>query len=172
MAAAFITAVAKVWCIDAHSTLLHFIWSFYKKPGSKTCYPIINLVILMNPSEAKRHATRLERFSHGFAGWAGSASGFLIAAISMAVWVVIGWACRFSQGWENGLTIYIEVITFLMIFLMQRAQNKGLAAINVKLSELIAATDEADNKLINVEDLSEKEIHEVRETHRDLSQRS
>jgi len=52
-----------------------------------------------------------------------------------------------------------------MIFLMQRGQNKELAAIQVKLNELIAATGQADNKLINAEKLTEKEIEDVRETH-------
>ena len=74
----------------------------------------------------------------------------------------------FSKGWESGLTIYIGVITFLMVFLIQRGQNKELSTLHVKLNELIATTKHADNRLINVEQLTEKEISEVQAIHRKI----
>jgi len=60
---------------------------------------------------------QLEIFTHRFAKWAGSASGFFAALLSILVWLVAGVVYGFSQGWESGLTIYIGVITFLMVFL-------------------------------------------------------
>jgi low affinity Fe/Cu permease len=108
---------------------------------------------------------RLEIFTHSFAKWAGSASGFVAALLSILVWLVAGLVYGFSYGWERGLSIYIGVITFLMVFLIQRGQNKELSILQVKLNELIAVTKHADNRLINVEDLTEKEISVVQEIH-------
>ncbi|MGZ5573455.1 MAG: low affinity iron permease family protein, partial [Methylobacter sp.] len=76
---------------------------------------------------------QLEIFTHRFAKWAGSASGFFAALLSILVWLVAGVGYGFSQGWESGLTIYIGVITFLMVFLIQRGQNKELSTLHVKL---------------------------------------
>jgi len=111
---------------------------------------------------------QLEIFTHRFAKWAGSASGFFAALLSILVWLVAGVGYGFSQGWESGLTIYIGVITFLMVFLIQRSQNKELSTLHVKLNELIATTKHADNRLINVEELTEKEISEVQAIHRKI----
>ena len=108
---------------------------------------------------------RLEIFTHRFSKWAGSASGFIAALLSILVWLVAGLVYGFSYGWERGLSIYIGVITFLMVFLIQRGQNKELSILQVKLNELIAVTKHADNRLINVEDLTEKEISVVQEIH-------
>ena len=108
---------------------------------------------------------RLEIFTHRFSKWAGSASGFVAALLSILLWLVVGLGYGFSQGWERGLSIYIGVITFLMVFLIQRGQNKELSILQVKLNELIAVTKHADNRLINVEDLTEKEISVVQEIH-------
>ena len=110
-----------------------------------------------------------ERFSHGFAKWIGSTKGFAAAFVSLLVWLLIGEKYHFSNRWENALSIYIGVITFLMIFLMQRAQNKDFMALQLKLNELIAASAQADNSLINAEELTEKEIHAVHETHRHMA---
>ena len=108
---------------------------------------------------------QLEIFTHRFSKWAGSASGFVAALLSIFVWLVAGIVYGFSRGWESGLSIYIGVITFLMVFLIQRGQNKELSILQVKLNELIAVTKHADNRLINVEDLTEKEISVVQEIH-------
>ncbi len=62
--------------------------------------------------------------------------------------------------------IYIGVITFLIVFLIQRSQNKELAILHVKLNELIASTNLADNRLMNIEDLTEQEISKVQDMHR------
>ena len=108
---------------------------------------------------------RLEIFTHRFSKWAGSASGFVAALLSIVVLLLAGVVYGFSQGWERGLSIYIGVITFLMVFLIQRGQNKELSILQVKLNELIAVSKHADNRLINVEDLTEKEISVVQEIH-------
>jgi len=108
----------------------------------------------------------LEIFTHRFAKWAGSASGFVAALLSILIWFVAGLAYGFSQNWERVLLIYIGVITFLMVFLIQRSQNKEISTLHLKLNELIATTKHANNSLINIEELTEKEISEVQAIHR------
>ncbi len=115
-----------------------------------------------------RLSEHLEKFSHSFAKWAGSAAGFIVALVSMLIWLLIGELYQFSNKWENALTIYIGVLTFLMIFLMQRSQIKELGALHLKLNELIVATKGADNSLIRVEQMTEKEISEVHQNHLDI----
>ena len=115
-------------------------------------------------------ADQLEFFTHSFAKWAGSASGFVAALFSIFIWIFIGLFYSFSQNWERGLSIYIGVITFLMVFLIRRGQNKELSILQVKLNELIVATKHADNRLINVEDLTEKAISEVQEIHHKIGE--
>ena len=107
----------------------------------------------------------LEVFTHRFAKWAGSATGFVVALLSILVWFIAGAYFGFSNKWEGALTVYIGVTTFLMVFLMERAQNKELSVIQVKLSELIATTIDADNHLINLEEMTEKEISVAHEIH-------
>jgi low affinity Fe/Cu permease len=141
-----------------------FVSSFSKWAGTASGF-----VAALLSGNADQNETmisdRLEIFTHRFAKWAGSASGFVAAIVSILVWLVAGLACGFSQGWERGLSIYIGIITFLMVFLIQRGQNKDFSIFQVKLNELIAVTKHADNRLINVEDLTEKEISVVQEIH-------
>ena len=110
-------------------------------------------------------ARKFEEFAHGFARWAGSGTGFAVALATIVVWLTAGAFERFSNEWINAFCLYISCITYLMIFLMQRAQNKALSALQIQLSELIAVTHGADNKLINAERHSEKEIAAIKETH-------
>ncbi len=107
----------------------------------------------------------LETFTHGFASWAGSSSGFITAALSLVAWFIAGEFFHFSNRWENALSVYIGIITFLMIFLMQRAQKKELLAVQVKLNELIKASGEADNRIINIEERTEDAISEIHQAH-------
>ncbi len=111
----------------------------------------------------------MERFAHSFAGWAGSGWGFVTGAFSLIVWFIAGSYFQYSVQWENALSVYIGIITFLMIFLMQRSQKKELRALHVKLNELVVASEKADNRVINIEDQSEQEISDLHQTHGEIS---
>jgi len=113
----------------------------------------------------------LESFTHRFAKWAGSASGFIFALLSVLLWLGAGKFFAFPQNWEVAFTLYIGIVTFLMVFLIQRSQNKDLAILHVKLNELLASTKSADNHLINVEELTEKEISEIQDIHREIGEK-
>jgi low affinity Fe/Cu permease len=110
---------------------------------------------------------RLEHFSRWVTHWAGSSWAFAIAVAVVLVWIVTGPLFGFSDTWQLVINTGTTIVTFLMVFLIQRSQNKESLAIQIKLNELLASQSGASNQLINVEDLSEEEIEEL---HREFSQ--
>lgn len=97
----------------------------------------------------------LEHFAHTYSRWAGSGKGFLVAIISVIIWFVIGYFKDFSLEWESHFVAFMAIVTFLMVFLIQRVQNKELQALHVKLNELVSSSKEADNAVIAIEKCSE-----------------
>jgi low affinity Fe/Cu permease len=98
----------------------------------------------------------------GFAAWAtewtGSTGAFLVALSIVLVWLVTGPIFHFSDTWQLVINTGTTIITFLMVFLIQRSQNKDALAVQLKLNEIVAAIQGASNRLISVEDLSEEEL--------------
>ncbi|HWS71955.1 MAG TPA: low affinity iron permease family protein [Thermoanaerobaculia bacterium] len=101
----------------------------------------------------------LSRFASNVTRWTGSTPAFLIAFAVIIVWIVTGPIFHFSDTWQLVINTGTTIVTFLMVFLIQRSQNKDALAVQLKLNELVAALDGASNKLISVEDLSEPELH-------------
>jgi low affinity Fe/Cu permease len=99
-----------------------------------------------------------ERISHAVTEAVGSTWAFLIAAGVVIGWAVSGPLFGFSDTWQLVINTATTIVTFLMVFLIQRAQNKDSKAVQLKLNELVAAVKGASNRLIDVESLSEKEI--------------
>jgi len=110
----------------------------------------------------------LEKFSSRITTWTGSSSAFALAVFVILVWAVTGPIFHFSDTWQLVINTTTTVVTFLMVFLIQRAQSKGVHATYIKLNELIASIDGASNRLIEVEDLSEAELEALRRHFRHL----
>jgi low affinity Fe/Cu permease len=110
------------------------------------------------PHTRRRSASWVERLSTTITRWTGSTSAFALACAVIVVWVVTGPIFGFSDTWQLVINTGTTIVTFLMVFLIQRAQNKDAMAIQLKLNELVAAIDGASNRLIDVEDLSEEEL--------------
>jgi low affinity Fe/Cu permease len=108
----------------------------------------------------QRHSSApfLERMSTQITRWTGSTAAFGLACAVILAWVVTGPIFHYSDTWQLVINTGTTIITFLMVFLIQRAQNKDSMAIQLKLNELVAAIDGASNRLIDVEDLSEEEL--------------
>ena len=100
----------------------------------------------------------LEWFSHQATEWTGSSLAFIIALSVIIIWAATGPIFKFSDTWQLVINTSTTIITFLMVFLIQRTQNKDAQAIHLKLNEIVAALEGASNRLIDVEDLSEEEI--------------
>src|SRR5258706_2234475 len=100
----------------------------------------------------------LERFSRTATEATGTSTAFIIALLVILVWCITGPVFRFSDTWQLVINTGTTVVTFLMVFLIQRTQNKDALAIHLKLNEIVAALEGASNRLIDVEDLTEGEI--------------
>jgi low affinity Fe/Cu permease len=101
----------------------------------------------------------MERFAQWATFQAGSSLAFTLAVCVVLLWLVTGPFFRFSDTWQLVINTSTTIVTFLMVFLIQRSQNKDSLAIQLKLNELVAAVRGASNRLINIEDLSEEEVH-------------
>ena len=88
----------------------------------------------------------------------GSSSAFLTAFGIVIVWAISGPFFNYSEDWQLVINTGTTIITFLMVFVIQKAQNKESLAVQLKLNELIAATKGASNRLVAVEGLSEEEL--------------
>jgi len=112
---------------------------------------------------------RLERFSMSVANRAGSSTAFGIALAIILLWALSGPLFHFSDTWQLVINTGTTVVTFLMVFLIQRSQNKDTRAIELKLNELVAAVEGASNRLISVEDLSERDLEILGHHYRELA---
>ena len=110
----------------------------------------------------------LEQLSVRVSDWAGSSLAFGIAAAIVIVWAATGPLFHYSNTWQLVINTGTTIVTFLMVFLIQRAQNKDALAIHLKLNEIVAALEGASNRLIDVEDLSEPEIDALRQYYKRL----
>ena len=100
-----------------------------------------------------------ERMSSAVTRWTGSTSAFTLALATVVVWGMTGPLFHYSNTWQLVINTGTTIITFLMVFLIQRTQNKDSLALHLKLNELVAAFEGASNRLIDVEDFDEKELH-------------
>src|SRR4051812_38441629 len=106
----------------------------------------------------KSRAGILEKVARWGTQWTGSSWAFFLAVSSIVVWLVTGPYYEYSNTWQLVINTGTTIVTFLMVFLIQRAQNKDALAIQLKLNEIVAAIDGASNRLIAVEELSEPEL--------------
>ena len=110
----------------------------------------------------------MERVALMATQWAGSSPAFVLAAIVVVIWLASGPLFGFSDTWQLVINTGTTIVTFLMVFLIQRSQNKEAIALQLKLNELVAAVQGASNRLINVEDLSEEEVNALHEHYQAL----
>lgn len=111
--------------------------------------------------------------SSRFATWISDKTGSTWAFL-LALGVVIVWACtgpifKYSDTWQLVINTSTTIVTFLMVFIIQRAQNKDALAVQLKLNEIVAAIDGASNRLVSVEDLSDQELEVLHKHYRELA---
>ena len=100
----------------------------------------------------------LERMSRRVTDITGSSWAFSLAVAVIVVWLISGPLFQFSDTWQLVINTGTTIVTFLMVFLIQRSQNKDSLAIHLKLNEIVAAINGASNRLIDVECLGEREL--------------
>src|SRR5712672_990398 len=110
----------------------------------------------------------LEHWSRVVTTWAGSSWAFGIAVLVIATWLVTGPIFHYSDTWQLVINTGTTIVTFLMVFLIQRSQNKDSLAVHLKLNEIVAAIKGASNRLINVEELPEDDVAVLKRYHNRL----
>lgn len=120
---------------------------------------------------AQRWAERIERFSTGISRWAGSTSAFISSLVVVIAWALAGPLFRYSDSWQLVVNTVTNVVTFVMVFLIQRAQNKDALAVQIKLSELLAAAKGSEDPMVTIEELSEAELRQLHARYLELVRR-
>jgi low affinity Fe/Cu permease len=111
----------------------------------------------------------MERFSHWATRASGSTPAFSLAVLTIAVWLITGPIFGFSDTWQLVINTGTTVVTFFMVFLIQRTQNKESLSIQLKLNEIVAALKGASNRLVDIEDLGERELETLHEHYQRLA---
>jgi low affinity Fe/Cu permease len=94
----------------------------------------------------------------------GLASTSIIACLSIVVWAATGPVFHFSDTWQLVINTGTTIVTFLMVFLIQNTQNRDMSALHLKLDELIRVSQSARNKLLDLEDMTEEELEQMKGT--------
>jgi low affinity Fe/Cu permease len=108
-------------------------------------------------------------FAKRAAHFCGRPRTFVLAVLVIATWIITGPIFDFSDTWQLVINTGTTIITFLMVFLIQNTQNRDTEAIQVKLDELIRATNGAHNALLDLEELDEEAIQEFRRRYQSLA---
>lgn len=108
--------------------------------------------------KSSKFAEAFDHFSKRITQVTGRPYTFLTALIVVVLWALTGPVFGYSDTWQLVINTGTTIITFLMVFVIQQSQNKDTMALHLKLNELIAATQGASNRLIDIEDLTEQEL--------------
>ncbi len=123
-------------------------------------------------ARGRRLNSPFERLAQLAARWSASSVGFTSALVVVLVWLATGPSLHYSTTWQLVINTGTTIITFLMVFLIQRSQSKDALAIQLKLDELVAALAGASNRLVAAEDLSEADLEDLHRRYRVLSERA
>jgi low affinity Fe/Cu permease len=111
-----------------------------------------------------------EKISSAITRATGSSAAFIIAFSVILIWILSGPLFKFSDTWQLVIITSTTIITFLMVFLIQRSQNKDSIALHLKLNELVVAQEHASNRLVSVENISESELKVLQKFYKHLAQ--
>jgi low affinity Fe/Cu permease len=120
----------------------------------------------MRPTKPRSWFTRLTKFT---AHVSGRPATFVLAAGVVVAWAVSGPYFRFTDTWQLVINTGTTIVTFLMVFLIQSTQNRDTEAMQVKLDELIRAIGNARNELLDLEELDERDLDELKQPFVDLA---
>lgn len=117
----------------------------------------------------KKKDSFFESMSTKITYWTGSSAAFGTAFAVIIIWGITGPIFKYSDTWQLVINTGTTIITFLMVFLIQKSQNKDSKAIQLKLNELIAASRHASNRMVDIEDLTEAELDVLHKYYQRLS---
>jgi low affinity Fe/Cu permease len=115
------------------------------------------------------HSSPFGRFAKGVARATGHPAAFIVALVTILAWLVTGPLFGFSDTWQLVINTGTTIVTFLMVFLIQNTQNRDSVAMQLKLDELIRALQGAHNHLLDLEELTEKDLEKIRANYESLA---
>ncbi len=111
----------------------------------------------------------LERFARLATAWTGTSGAFALAVVTIVVWATTGPYYKYCDTWQLVINTGTTIVTFLMVFLIQNTQSRDTQALQLKLDELIRVNKAARNSLLNLEEMSEAEIEQVKAAFQQLA---
>jgi low affinity Fe/Cu permease len=138
------------------------------KQARKNKHAKAHVTLYRKPRSAVGRA--FERMSHFATRWTGSSSAFFLAVLVIIIWLALGPVFHYSDTWQLVINTGTTIITFLMVFLIQRSQNKESLTLQLKLNEIVAAVEGASNRLIDVEQLSEDDLEVLHQHYHRLAE--
>ena len=118
----------------------------------------------------QKKISAFERMSAAVTAASGSTATFVSAFFIIILWLISGPIFNYSDTWQLVINTGTTIITFLMVFLIQRSQNKDSISVHMKLNELIASHELASNRLVGVEDISEEELKVLQQFYAHLAE--
>jgi len=122
--------------------------------------------------EPRKDQGGFRKFARSSARWSGRPAAFSLAVSFIAIWLVTGPIFHFSDTWQLVINTATTIVTFLMVFLIQNTQNRDSEAVQLKLDELLRSTPGAHNALLEIEELSEEELDEIKCVYAKLAQQA
>ncbi|MBS7543135.1 low affinity iron permease family protein [Ancylobacter oerskovii] len=112
--------------------------------------------------QGTRRRSAFTRFAQGVSRWTGHPATFIAAVAIILLWAATGPFVGFNDTWQLVINTSTTIVTFLMVFVIQNSQNRDTAALHIKLDELISRLDGPREKLMDLEELDEKELERIR----------
>ncbi len=116
-----------------------------------------------------KNCSAFSKFAQKAARTSGHSATFSVALLVVIGWAVTGPIFHYSDTWQLVINTGTTVVTFLMVFLIQATQNRDTEALQVKLDELIRVIEGAENALLDLEELDERELDRIRKRYVDLA---
>lgn len=113
------------------------------------------------PAKTRRKISRFTVFARRTAHLAGRPITFALASLVIVLWALTGPVFHFSDTWQLAINTSTTIITFLMVFLIQNTQNRDSEAMHLKLDELIRVASDADNVMLNLDELDDEALAEI-----------
>ena len=119
-----------------------------------------------------KHKTWYAKFAKVTARLSGRPATFAWAALLIVAWLISGPLFDFSDTWQLVSNTATTIVTFLMVFLIQNTQNRDTEAMQIKLDELIRATQGANNRLLDLEELEDRELEGFRDSYEKIAEQA
>jgi low affinity Fe/Cu permease len=122
--------------------------------------------------QPRNHKRGFRKFARSAARWTGRPIAFVLATVCILAWIITGPIFHYSDTWQLVINTATTIITFLMVFLIQNTQNRDSEAVQLKLDELLRSTPGAHNALLEIEELSEEELDEIKRCYTSLAEKA